>query len=290
MARINIDDDIESKDPFWALHDIVKNRYTALGMLVCLFRIAQKHYGQSIPISKETLIAAGLECMITSGWVQPVAGLLEGYQVADPDRHFAWSLQLKLGAVAGGRARAAAPRDEHGRYLPKPAGIQPSAGSLDQPHQPEVVQLPALSSAHSHSHAHSHKEEIHVDSASPTQPLQPGAVSHLARIWNLHCGALPKIRDPERLNSARARGAKNRLRERPSLEEWEEAIKRMANSPFCTGRSNRPGSHQNWRADFDFLLQPGRLDQALEGKWDAQTASGSGGVNLFSEIQGGNHE
>lgn len=94
----------------------------------------------------------------------------------------------------------------------------------------------------------------------------------LAAAWNSNCGDLPKVRDPDALNEKRRKAAKARLAEYEP-EFLTDAIQRMAASSFCLGKRNRPGAFQNWQADFDFFLQPGRIDQALEGKFDDRSVS-----------------
>lgn len=279
LARINIDDDIESKPQFWRLLPLVEgDRDKALGKLVRLFRMAQAYYGRGKSIPGAELEAEELECMIDSGWVEctdplPHSGkdLSElSFMVPSPEKHFAWHLQRKQAAKIGGHARGNAPRDESGRFLPngqaKPADAQPDAGETQPTSTP-------------HAHAHAHKE-IHVDSESTHAPPSP---YWLAARWNEHCGSLPKIRNPERLNGKRLIAAKARLKEHPYGADWLEAIRRMAASPFCQGKNNKPGEHHGWRADFDFLLQPGRLDQALEGKWDAKGSVGT--LSAFARQQ-----
>jgi hypothetical protein len=59
--------------------------------------------------------------------------------------------------------------------------------------------------------------------------------------------------------------AMERIREKPRKALWTEAIDRMAKSPFCQGKKNKP-ELKGWKADFDFLLK--NIDGALEGKYD----------------------
>ena len=57
---------------------------------------------------------------------------------------------------------------------------------------------------------------------------------------------------------------KARVKDEPSESVWAIAIKRVAESDFCNGRTDR-GS---WVATFDWLLQADTLDKILEGKYD----------------------
>lgn len=93
----------------------------------------------------------------------------------------------------------------------------------------------------------------------------------LARLWNAHCGSLPKI---SRMNLDRERRIKKRLLEEDSLEVWLEVIKRLVSSDFCNGFNDR-----GWKADFDFLLREATLTRTLEGKYDDKLVSSGGGAN-----------
>jgi hypothetical protein len=283
MARINIEDDVESQKEFrWLLKLLGGDHALALGKLVLFFRAAQDHYAAGTPLTATELKLDGLECMIESRWAVELGEGTGHYQVKNPAKHFDWYRQKKVAAKAGGKARASALRDSGGKFQPatsrEPAEIQPETSrepAGDQPATSPPTPTPTPTPTH---------KDILGDSASPTHPK----ALQIARLWNLHSGDLPKIRDPERLNSARQRHLKARLKEHPDLEEWEEAIKRMASSSYCQGKKNKPGPYENWIADFDFLLQAKRIDQALEGKWDDRGPSGSDGSDLFKALRGTN--
>jgi hypothetical protein len=86
----------------------------------------------------------------------------------------------------------------------------------------------------------------------------------LAEIWNQCRGEMPAVRGCAK---KRLREAQERWRENSSPEYWTEIITRMAKSDFLTGR--KPSEkNPNWRADFDFLLQPETQNKVLEGKYD----------------------
>lgn len=106
LARINVDDDVEGKEEFWALLPLVNNdRDAALGKLVRFFRLAQKAYGDERGLTIEQIEAKGLGCMIASGWaVVSDDGL---YRAKGADDHFAWYRQKLEAAKAGGEAKAA---------------------------------------------------------------------------------------------------------------------------------------------------------------------------------------
>ena len=84
----------------------------------------------------------------------------------------------------------------------------------------------------------------------------------LARLWNEHCGELPKVAG---LNKARETRIRERLAEIPDLETWKAIIERIAVSDFCNARL--PDS-KGWLADFDWLIQPETQLKVREGKYD----------------------
>lgn len=89
-------------------------------------------------------------------------------------------------------------------------------------------------------------------------------VEALRDAWNEHAPQLPRCVE---LNAARRRHGAARLQERP-IAEWVPIIRRMNASAFCRGEAEHS---RGWRADFDFLLQPGTAAKVLEGKYDDRT-------------------
>lgn len=86
------------------------------------------------------------------------------------------------------------------------------------------------------------------------------SASDLLDVWNSNCGTLPKARELGK----RAPKAQARVREKPDRSYWVDVVSRIAKSNFCNGRSK--GSE--WRATFDFLVQPDTHLKVLEGKYD----------------------
>src|SRR5579871_561205 len=104
MARVNIDDDLESQSEFWRLLPLVGNdRDIALGKLVRFLRLAQYAFGRGQGLGREALENDGLGSMIGSGWATPFAA--GGYQVKDAEERFAWYAQKVAAAKNGGRPR-----------------------------------------------------------------------------------------------------------------------------------------------------------------------------------------
>lgn len=102
MARINIEDDIEGRDEFWKLLEILKSRDLCLGKLVRFFRIAQRSYAKKTPLTQDDLDRAELGVMIETGWALPVSG---GFQALGADAQFAWYAQKVEAGRRGGRPK-----------------------------------------------------------------------------------------------------------------------------------------------------------------------------------------
>lgn len=119
-ARINIERDVEGQDEFWPLLAACDgNRFTALGMLVVLFRKAQKAFGKGESISRDELEKSGLEIMIKTGWVIPNE---TGFQVRNPEQHFGWYKQKIDAAKKGGRPKQNAKSNKKAEE--KPGGLR----------------------------------------------------------------------------------------------------------------------------------------------------------------------
>lgn len=101
----------------------------------------------------------------------------------------------------------------------------------------------------------------------PEEPEDSGAAI-LFRLWNQHCGDLPKAIS---LSEKRKKSAGARWDEVPKEQYWEEVVKRLAASAFCNGKNDRA-----WKADFDFLLQTESHIRTMEGKYDALGQGGAG--------------
>jgi len=81
--------------------------------------------------------------------------------------------------------------------------------------------------------------------------------------WN-KLQALPKI---VTLSSGRRKKLNARLREPFFADNWRAALKRIAESKFCTGDNPR-----QWVADFEFFLRPDSVAKIIEGKYDNKEA------------------
>jgi len=93
--------------------------------------------------------------------------------------------------------------------------------------------------------------------------LESVDVLQVQETWNGNRGPLPAWR----LTSDKRRKDAQRLAKAHPIERITEAVQRLAASPFATGHSE-----SGWKATPDFLLRPGKLEEILEGKYDARKA------------------
>jgi len=69
-----------------------------------------------------------------------------------------------------------------------------------------------------------------------------------------------------RKNVIRARWNENT--DQRSIEWWDTLFARAAASDFITGRRPAGNGHENWRANFDWLIKPANVTKLLEGNYD----------------------
>lgn len=106
------------------------------------------------------------------------------------------------------------------------------------------------------------KEEISSIEDSSAEPTdKPLSVDEIVEAWNERM--VPQgFSAVRRLTETRRRQIKARLREN-TLDDWQRAFGALERSPFLRGENDR-----NWKADFDFLLQPKSFTKLIEGAYD----------------------
>lgn len=110
MARINVEDDIESMAEWKRLVRALQgddNR--AMGMLVFFWRHAQRLWGHGELVPESDITEWGWEPLVAAGWAKKQEG---GYYALGARDRFAWYRQR----VAAGETRARAERDSAGRF------------------------------------------------------------------------------------------------------------------------------------------------------------------------------
>jgi len=148
MARINFEDDVESRSEFWKLLKLTNgDRDIALGRLVRFFRLAQKAYGHDQVLTEAILKEEDLLDMIQSGWVITVG---EGYRAIGAATQFEWYREKVLNGKKGGVQK------EKNRL----AIATPIATPIAYPPAPAPAPAPALSHIKKKDISFVEKEEI----------------------------------------------------------------------------------------------------------------------------------
>lgn len=83
----------------------------------------------------------------------------------------------------------------------------------------------------------------------------------LVTLWNKT--AHPSLPRVQHLTDARKTHAKCRLSEFPEQRFWEDVMTKVNRSPHLRGENDR-----NWRASFDWILNPTNLTKVVEGNYD----------------------
>jgi hypothetical protein len=266
LARINIDDDLESKPEFRVLTRLLGgNDDTARGALVRWFRLAQHAYAHLLPVPKEEIKKHELECVITAGWALPVEG---GFRCKGEQKQFGWYRQR----VQAGIIRAQASREENGQF--RPSKVQrPASGS------PAECDSGPASYSSSYSYSKDNTEYTSEESVAnaPSEEVVTGGDTKtkdpvlnntkgffdahgLRDMWNSFSPPLPKVIE---LSDDRKNKIAARLKKYPESDYWRTVIERIVKTPFLIGKSER-----GWRANIDWLLKPGSPTKVLEGLYD----------------------
>lgn len=242
MARLNIEDDLHKDNRFINLIIKFGCRKKALGALVEAWMLAQQHYldeanDRLIPLKNwesqdiaNELIEVGLAVRHANG-----------IKMVGSDKQFAWLLQRQIAGKKDKKKRKASSK------RPLPSDERP----LTTDHR--------LESSYSYSSSNSFSKS---ESISPTAHPSGDELPPLARVWNEHCGNLPRVKA---CSAQRIRKSQALWKLHPGEDYWIKVIGILARSKFCTGDNDR-----GWVATFDFLLQPDTHNKALEGKYSSQ--------------------
>lgn len=147
--------------------------------------------------------------------------------------------------------RGGRPKSVNKKPNKNPVGSQPDASgnpvvTLTTNHKPLTTNQDISSS----------KEDVSSgDDAPVTQ-------DEVLEYWNTIAGriGLAKI---SKLTPARRQKLQARIKEFPDVESWSTAFKNIERSPFLRGDNDR-----GWKANFDFLLQPGSFVKLIEGVYN----------------------
>lgn len=180
MARINIDDDVESRPEYRRLHKILGyDDNQALGMLVRFWRLAQGYWGEYRLVPLEEIENWELQAIIDSRWgiVKP-----EGVYAIGAEERFAWYRQKCDASKKGGRPK-------------QPDKTEPPQNpTSDKPE--ETGTKPELTGAE----PEDEKTEPRIDSVNPLVPVLvpvPVPVLALSQIQNsIGAASPPELKNP----------------------------------------------------------------------------------------------
>jgi hypothetical protein len=132
--------------------------------------------------------------------------------------------------------------------------------------------------------AHTRREGPPESSRQPT--LIPGSKlepEDLATIWNDECGVLPHVRLP--LTPKRQKRLATLVRSPHfSVENFRLVVSRARTAPFLRGEGKN-----GWRANLDWICDPDKFLQILEGQFDEHKATTSDRVGrMVEDLRGGN--
>lgn len=126
---------------------------------------------------------------------------------------------------------------------------------------------------------------------SPVSPSGPDPVARMVEAWNV-MAADAGLSRVDLVNTSRRSAAMARLkdlgmpRDGPdaALEGWNHALRKIAASPFLTGRNDR-----GWRATFDVMTTPSKFTRLMEGAYDVAPGTGNAINDAFEELARGLH-
>lgn len=110
----------------------------------------------------------------------------------------------------------------------------------------------------------------------------PDLSQQAAEIWNISAD-LAGLAKVQTIKGAREKKLKARLEELDGIEGWKMAIANVVDSDFLCGRVNG----KNWKATFDFLLQPKSLTKVMERSYPPyRSEAGPKGSATMNAIRG----
>ena len=77
---------------------------------------------------------------------------------------------------------------------------------------------------------------------------------------------------PRSISNTRERHLIARLEEH-GIDVWNEVVGKVGQSDFLCGKAKQVNGHKNWKASFDWLINPTNFNKVLEGNFDSQAAN-----------------
>ena len=96
--------------------------------------------------------------------------------------------------------------------------------------------------------------------ASAEVPDDKCPYKQIMKLYQEICVSYPHIRT---ITGERQKAVKARWKENPNLDTFKELFEIAESSSFMKGNNDR-----NWKADFDFMMNPNKFNNILEGKYN----------------------
>jgi hypothetical protein len=165
----------------------------------------------------------------------------------------------RANGAKGGRPRKQEPTEEKPK---KPSGF---SGNPEKPKKPDNEPDLDLDPENEHD------PEFDRGSAPAARARAPAPLyRQIVDDFNAVCISLPKVQQLTDKRRTAIKSAVAMLGETSWAGYWQM----VESSDFLTGRANSSG--RQWRADFDWLLQPSNLAKVLEGNYINRGQPGSG--------------
>lgn len=246
MPRINVEDSIYRNDGFFSLSLELKNKRHALGLMIDVWKLAQKHYLSSPHgrIPKAEWNDPEFKLVIKHGLaIEDEYGIY----VKGSNEQFGW---LKKCSEKGKLGQQRKEEIKNKEKLTNVEIIEESPKGKER-----VAKGSETSSSFSSSVS---KKNTYMSSCDDEREV---VSSILFNLWNEH---RPRVLSEAIKNTQkRKQAASARWRETPSTEYWISVIQRIGQSKFCLGEVG-----QGWKADYDWFICPDNHIRVLEGKYD----------------------
>lgn len=267
MARINIEESVYSSDEFLSLVEKTGSRYMAIGMVVSMFKLAQKHWIEYKGVPAE-LWPGDMQLLIDLKFAKKEGDLI---YVRGSREQFGWLEKRVSAAQKGGKMSA---QTRWGAAMPDNSSPTSEINNLEVSKNNQSL---------SKNNPLTLTPSLTLSLTKNTKEKSVVKMHWLGEIWNEHCGELAKIKK----TTSHSKNISLRVKEEPEREYWVETVKRVSQSDFLTGKNQSA----LFRATFSWLLAKGK-DGTLnhvkvnDGNYDnreGQSHNAQAKINWFEE-------
>lgn len=100
-------------------------------------------------------------------------------------------------------------------------------------------------------------------------------------LYHEHCPSFPRV---SKMTARRIAAVKARIEEHPKPEFWIALLKRVEASDFLSRRAPPREGHENFRADFEWIVNVNNFTKILEGKYDNRGQRKAGNIGNHSGL------